>query len=89
MRRFAPVLLAVLASFCVTLASSSPAQAAWIKDGVLLSALPETQSVNGAAPDGAGGMVIVWQDQSPGTGNYRTKRNGPRRDDAARFSFGR
>src|SRR5258705_8475289 len=63
--RRAPTLL--LASTLVALAGSTlPARAAWVPNGIALSAAANVQSVPLAAPDGQGGAYVVWFDTRSG-----------------------
>jgi FlgD Ig-like domain len=54
---------ALVALFFVSLLHSN-ALAKWIENGVIVSARPSVQVNSSAAPDGAGGAIIAWQDGS-------------------------
>jgi hypothetical protein len=53
----------VLAVLGVALACAAPARAAWPPFGRAISTAPNGQTHSAAAPDGAGGSILVWQDQ--------------------------
>lgn len=61
----------LLLSFLI-LVCASPARAQWVLDGAPVSATVFGQDFPRAAPDGAGGAIITWQDtrNSAGGGNY-------------------
>jgi hypothetical protein len=46
------------------LAAVHPASAYWIENGAVVCANDSTQIIRSIAPDGSGGAIIVWEDQS-------------------------
>src|SRR5262245_30832654 len=66
-----PRLFALLLVFIVSSSLlSAVAFAKWVQNGVVVAARPFDQSAAVAAPDGAGGAIIAWQD----VGDIRAQR---------------
>lgn len=61
MKRLCALLACLLTSSALLLASPRAA-ASWIRNGVRLCGASDTQSYQFAAPDGAGGAIVVWED---------------------------
>jgi hypothetical protein len=59
------VILALIAAAAV-LSAAVPAEAAWIEDGVQISTGPNSQRFPRMVPNGAGGMIITWENYVDG-----------------------